>query len=56
MKGDARLQPVAVQANSFQLPTSCPMGAHRVIKEMTAAKMRKMMQGIVWRARASWRR
>ncbi|MGH9597974.1 MAG: penicillin-binding transpeptidase domain-containing protein, partial [Edaphobacter sp.] len=32
---------------SNQLPTMLPDGAHRVITEMTSAKMRKMMQGIV---------
>jgi cell division protein FtsI (penicillin-binding protein 3) len=46
MKGDARLQPAAFRP-SFQLPTTLPDGAHRVIKELTAAKMRSMMQGIV---------
>jgi cell division protein FtsI (penicillin-binding protein 3) len=30
-----------------QLPATLPRGAHRVISEMTAAKMRAMMQGIV---------
>ena len=30
-----------------QLPVKLPDGAHRVISEMTAAKMRAMMQGIV---------
>jgi cell division protein FtsI (penicillin-binding protein 3) len=29
------------------LPTSPPPGAHRVIAEMTAAQMRKMMEGVV---------
>ena len=46
MKGDPRLQPAAFHP-SFQLPATLPDGAHRVIKEMTAAKMRMMMQGIV---------
>jgi cell division protein FtsI (penicillin-binding protein 3) len=46
MKGDARLQPAAFKP-SFQLPTTLPDGSHRVIKELTAAKMRAMMQGIV---------
>ena len=31
----------------MQLPATLPDGAHRVIKELTAAKMRAMMQGIV---------
>jgi len=46
MKGDARLvadpfHPV------YQLPAKLPDGAHRVISELTAAKMREMMAGIV---------
>jgi cell division protein FtsI (penicillin-binding protein 3) len=31
----------------YQLPATLPDGAHRVISEMTSAKMRAMMQGIV---------
>jgi cell division protein FtsI (penicillin-binding protein 3) len=46
MKGDPRLQP-AVFHPQFQLPATLPQGSHRVIKELTAAKMRAMMQGIV---------
>jgi cell division protein FtsI (penicillin-binding protein 3) len=46
MKGDPRLQPVAFRPSN-QLPEKLPDGAHRVIKEMTSAKMRMMMQGIV---------
>jgi cell division protein FtsI (penicillin-binding protein 3) len=46
MKGDPRLQPVAFHPSN-QLPDRLPDGAHRVIKEMTSAKMRMMMQGIV---------
>jgi cell division protein FtsI (penicillin-binding protein 3) len=46
MKGDARLQPAAFKP-SFQLPAVLPDGSHRVIKELTAAKMRAMMQAIV---------
>ena len=46
MKGDARLQPAAFHP-SAQLPATLPEGSHRVIKEVTAAKMRAMMQGIV---------
>jgi cell division protein FtsI (penicillin-binding protein 3) len=46
MKGDPRLQPVAFRPAN-QLPDKLPDGAHRVIKEITSAKMRKMMQGIV---------
>jgi cell division protein FtsI (penicillin-binding protein 3) len=46
MKGNPRLQPAAFHPAN-QLPATLPDGAHRVIKEMTAAKMRMMMQGIV---------
>ena len=46
MKGDARLQPAAFHPAN-QLPATLPDGAHRVIKELTSAKMRSMMQGIV---------
>ena len=46
MKGDARLQPAAFHPAN-QLPTTLPDGAHRVITELTSAKMRMMMQGIV---------
>ena len=46
MKGDPRLKPVAFHPAS-QLPGSLPDGAHRVITELTSAKMRGMMQGIV---------
>src|SRR5580692_3122115 len=46
MKGDPRLTPAAFRPSN-QLPATLPDGAHRVIKEMTSAKMRMMMQGIV---------
>ncbi|RXH57321.1 penicillin-binding protein [Granulicella sibirica] len=46
MKGDARLQPVAFHPVN-QLPATLPDGAHRVIRELTSAKMRMMMQGTV---------
>jgi cell division protein FtsI (penicillin-binding protein 3) len=46
MKGDPRLQPAAFHPAN-RLPDTLPPGAHRVIKEMTAAKMREMMRGIV---------
>jgi len=46
MKGDARLQAQPFHP-SYQLPEKLPDGSHRVIKELTAAKMRAMMQGIV---------
>src|SRR5271155_1258566 len=46
MKGDTRLKPAAFRPSN-QLPDQLPDGAHRVIKEMTSAKMRMMMQAIV---------
>jgi cell division protein FtsI (penicillin-binding protein 3) len=46
MKGDPRLKPAAFRPAN-QLPAQLPDGAHRVIAEMTSAKMRSMMQGIV---------
>lgn len=46
MKGDPRLKPVGFRPEN-ELPDKLPDGAHRVITEMTSAKMRKMMQGIV---------
>ena len=46
MKGDPRLKPAAFRPSN-QLPTVLPEGAHRVISEMTSAKMRNIMQGIV---------
>jgi cell division protein FtsI (penicillin-binding protein 3) len=46
MKGDPRLKPAAFRPSN-QLPTTLPDGAHRVIAELTSAKMRMMMQGIV---------
>ncbi|HTH54307.1 MAG TPA: penicillin-binding protein [Edaphobacter sp.] len=46
MKGDPRLTPIAFRPAN-QLPSPLPDGAHRVISEMTSAKMRMMMQGIV---------
>jgi cell division protein FtsI (penicillin-binding protein 3) len=46
MKGDPRLKAVAFRPSN-QLPATLPDGAHRVISEMTSAKMRMMMQGIV---------
>jgi cell division protein FtsI (penicillin-binding protein 3) len=45
-KGDARLQPAAFRPAN-QLPANLPDGAHRVIRELTAAEMRSMMQGVV---------
>jgi cell division protein FtsI (penicillin-binding protein 3) len=46
MKGDPRLVPAAFRPSN-QLPTELPDGAHRVIKELTSAKMRMMMQATV---------
>jgi cell division protein FtsI (penicillin-binding protein 3) len=46
MKGDARLTAEPFHP-VFQLPATLPDGSHRVIKELTAGKMRAMMQGIV---------
>jgi cell division protein FtsI (penicillin-binding protein 3) len=46
MKGDPRLQPAAFHLQS-ELPATLPDGAHRVIKELTAAKMRSIMEGVV---------
>jgi cell division protein FtsI (penicillin-binding protein 3) len=46
MKGDPRLTPVAFHPSN-QLPSPLPDGSRRVIKEMTSAKMRMMMQAIV---------
>jgi cell division protein FtsI (penicillin-binding protein 3) len=46
MKGDPRLKPVAFRPAN-QLPAPLPDGSRRVISEMTSAKMRSMMQGIV---------
>ncbi|AFL89665.1 cell division protein FtsI/penicillin-binding protein 2 [Terriglobus roseus DSM 18391] len=44
MKGDNRLKPAAFHPSN-SLPAKMPDGAHRVITELTAAKMRSMMQG-----------
>jgi cell division protein FtsI (penicillin-binding protein 3) len=46
LKGDPRLQPAAFRPEN-QLPATLPDGAHRVIKELTAAKMRSIMEGVV---------
>lgn len=46
MRGDPRLQPVAFRPTN-QLPSPLPDGSRRVIKELTSAKMRMMMAGIV---------
>jgi cell division protein FtsI (penicillin-binding protein 3) len=44
MKGDPLLKPAAFHPTN-SLPVKMPDGAHRVITELTAAKMRSMMQG-----------
>jgi len=46
VKGDPRLKP-AVFHPGDELPNPLPDGAHRVISTMTAAEMRKMMEGVV---------
>ena len=46
MKGDARLKPAAFHPGN-QLPATLPEGAHRVISELTSAKMRDILRGTV---------
>jgi cell division protein FtsI (penicillin-binding protein 3) len=46
MKGDARLGAEPFHPE-YQLPAKLPEGSHRAISELTAAKMRAMMAGIV---------
>lgn len=46
MRGDPRLQPIAFRPAN-QLPSPLPDGSRRVIKELTSAKMRMIMAGIV---------
>ncbi len=46
VKGDPRLVPMAFHPEN-QLPATLPDGSHRVISELTSAKMRSMMHGIV---------
>jgi cell division protein FtsI (penicillin-binding protein 3) len=46
LKGSPRLQPAAFHPGT-DLPAKLPDGSHRVIKEITAAKMRAIMEGIV---------
>jgi cell division protein FtsI (penicillin-binding protein 3) len=46
VKGSAKLKPAAFHPE-YQLPDPLPDGAHRVISTMTAAEMRKMMEGVV---------
>jgi len=45
-KSGAPLQPNPFKPSS-ELPNPLPPGAHRVLSEMTAAQMRKMMEGVV---------
>jgi cell division protein FtsI (penicillin-binding protein 3) len=44
--GETTLQPSPLKPNG-ELPNPLPPGAHRVISEMAAAQMRKMMEGVV---------
>ena len=46
LKGDSHLKPVAFHPET-ENPSKLPDGAHRVISELTAAKMRSIMEGIV---------
>ena len=44
--GDGKLKPAAYQPER-ELPDPLPPGAHRVVSTMTAAEMRKLMEGVV---------
>jgi cell division protein FtsI (penicillin-binding protein 3) len=46
IKGDPKLKPTAFHPE-MSLPDSLPDGAHRVVSELTAAQMRKMMEDVV---------
>jgi len=46
MLGDGRLTPLAFHPEN-ELPSPLPEGAHRVISELTAAQLRKMMEDVV---------
>ncbi len=46
VRGDPKLKPFAFHPED-KLPDQLPDGAHRVISTMTAAEMRKMMEGVV---------
>jgi cell division protein FtsI (penicillin-binding protein 3) len=46
VKGNPKLQPAAFHPG-YDIPSPLPDGAHRVISTMTAAEMRKMMEGVV---------
>jgi cell division protein FtsI (penicillin-binding protein 3) len=45
-RGDPQLQPAAFHPEG-ELPDPLPQGAHRVISTLTAAEMRKMLEGVV---------
>jgi len=50
VKGDPRLKPAVFRPGGEggdELPNPLPEGAHRVISTLTAAQMRKMMEGVV---------
>jgi cell division protein FtsI (penicillin-binding protein 3) len=46
VKGSPKLKPAAFHPG-YDIPNPLPDGAHRVISTMTAAEMRKMMEGVV---------
>jgi cell division protein FtsI (penicillin-binding protein 3) len=46
VKGSPKLKPAAFHPE-YDIPDPLPDGAHRVISTMTAAQMRKMMEGVV---------
>ncbi|RXS94628.1 PASTA domain-containing protein [Silvibacterium dinghuense] len=46
VKGDGKLQPATFHPET-ELPNPLPDGSHRVISTLTAAQMRKMMEGVV---------
>jgi cell division protein FtsI (penicillin-binding protein 3) len=46
IKGSPKLQPAAFHPG-YNIPNPLPDGAHRVISEMTAAQLRKMMEDVV---------
>jgi cell division protein FtsI (penicillin-binding protein 3) len=46
VKGDGKLEPATFHPGT-DLPSPLPDGAHRVVSTLTAAEMRKMMEGVV---------
>jgi cell division protein FtsI (penicillin-binding protein 3) len=46
VKGSSKLKPAAFHPG-YEIPSPLPDGAHRVISEMTAAQLRKMMEDVV---------